>query len=85
MSNKGRSNAAKKRRHAKAMAKRAAQKAMRKAEYEARIRTGTNSKRKQIAKRKGKNKLAPDRKGQRPVHIEPYVSPGEYWRQYWAS
>lgn len=81
MSNKGRSNAAKKRRHAKAMAKRKAEKDMRKAEYASRIKIGTNSRRKQIAKRKGANKVVSDHKNRSQVER---VSASNFWREFWA-
>jgi hypothetical protein len=82
MSNKGRSNAAKRRRHAKAMAKRKAEKERIKAEYQSKIQIGTNSRRKQIAKRKGGNKLVADHK---TSTYKDYVPPSFYWRDFWGA
>lgn len=77
MSNKGRSNAAKKRRHAKAMAKRKAEKDIRKAEYVAKIKIGTNSRRKQIASKRKLGKLIADTKEPSKA-LYPYVAPNRY-------
>lgn len=80
MSNKGRSNAAKRRRHARAMSKRKAEKDLRKAEYERRIVLGTNSKRKKIAVARGRDKLVKDVKAST---YDQYVPPSKYGEAFW--
>lgn len=83
MSNKGRSSAAKKRRHAKAMAKRKAEKDQRKAEYEAKIRLGTNSRRNKIASKKRIGKTVGHYAHNNARAID-YVSPSKYWKEFWS-
>lgn len=82
MSGSGRSKAAKQRRHAKAMAKRRAEKEQRKLAYQSLIEIGKNAKRKVRAEKA--RKLVADHKNPSQSQMA-YVPASEYWKAYWAQ